>query len=84
MLQAQNTLKTFAESTGGKYFPVTFAGEIPSVLQSVSALVRNQYSLGYTPTNSRQEGKRLLPRPDRQLRAAEPGPVGRDARRHVR
>lgn len=58
MLQAQNTLKTFAESTGGKYFPVTFAGEIPSVLQSVSALVRNQYSLGYTPTNSRQEGKR--------------------------
>jgi hypothetical protein len=58
MLQAQNTLKTFAESTGGKYFPVTFAGEIPSVLQSVSALVRNQYSLGYTPSNTRQEGKR--------------------------
>jgi len=58
MLQAQNTLKTFAESTGGKYFPVTFAGEIPNVLQSVSALVRNQYSLGYTPTNTRQEGKR--------------------------
>lgn len=58
MLQAQNTLKTFAESTGGKYFPVTFPGEIPNVLQSVSALVRNQYSLGYTPTNTRQEGKR--------------------------
>ncbi len=58
MLQAQNTLKTFADSTGGKYFPVTFAGEIPNVLQSISALVRNQYSLGYTPTNTRQEGKR--------------------------
>jgi hypothetical protein len=58
MLQAQNTLKTFAESSGGKYFPVTFQGEIPSVLQSISALVRNQYSLGYTPTNTRQEGKR--------------------------
>jgi VWFA-related protein len=58
LLQAQNTLKTFSDSTGGKYFPVTFPGEIPSVLQSISALVRNQYSLGYTPTNSRQEGKR--------------------------
>lgn len=58
LLQAQNQLKTFSESTGGKYFPVTFAGEIPSVLQSISALVRNQYSLGYTPTNTRREGKR--------------------------
>lgn len=58
LLQAQNTLKTFADSTGGKYFPVTFPGEIPSVLQSISALVRNEYSLGYTPTNTRKEGKR--------------------------
>jgi VWFA-related protein len=58
LLQAQNTLKTFSESTGGKYFPVTFPGEIPSVLQSISALVRNQYSLGYTPTSTRREGKR--------------------------
>ena len=58
MLQAQNTLKTFADSSGGKYFPVTFQGEIPGVMQSISALVRNQYSLGYTPTNTRQEGKR--------------------------
>jgi len=58
LLQAQNTLKTFADSTGGKYFPVTFAGEIPGVLQTISALVRNQYSMGYIPTNTRQEGKR--------------------------
>ncbi len=58
LLQAQNTLKTFADTTGGRYFPVTFPGEIPSVLQSISALVRNQYSLGYTPTNTRREGKR--------------------------
>ncbi|MCI0337582.1 MAG: VWA domain-containing protein [Acidobacteria bacterium] len=58
LLQAANTLKTFADTTGGKYFPVTFAGEIPAVMQSISALVRNQYSLGYTPNNSRREGKR--------------------------
>ena len=58
LLQAQNTLKTFANSTGGQYFPITFPGEIPSVLQNISALVRNQYSLGYTPSNTRKEGKR--------------------------
>ncbi len=58
MLQAQNTLKTFADSTGGKYFPVTFPGEISSVLQSISVLMRNQYSLAYSPTNTRREGKR--------------------------
>lgn len=58
LLQAQNQLKTFADATGGKYFPVTFPGEIPSVLQSIQALVRNQYSMGYVPTNTRREGKR--------------------------
>ncbi len=58
MLQAQNTLKTFSDSTGGKYIPITFPAEIQSALQTIQALVRNQYSLGYTPTNSRKEGKR--------------------------
>jgi VWFA-related protein len=58
MLQAQNQLKTFAQATGGDYVPVTFPGEIPSALQRISALMRNQYSLGYTPTNTRHEGKR--------------------------
>lgn len=58
LLQAQNTLKTFADSTGGKYFPITFPGEIPSTLQSIQAMLRNQYSLGYTPNNTRKEGKR--------------------------
>jgi VWFA-related protein len=58
MLQAQNQLKTFADSTGGKYIPITFPGEIPSALQTIQAMVRNEYSLGYTPTNTRREGKR--------------------------
>jgi hypothetical protein len=57
-LQAKNTLKTFADSTGGKYIPITFPGEIPSALQTIQALVRNEYSLGYTPTSTRREGKR--------------------------
>jgi Ca-activated chloride channel homolog len=58
LLQAQNQLKTFADATGGKYIPITFPGEIPSALQTVQAMLRNQYSLGYVPTNTRKEGKR--------------------------
>jgi Ca-activated chloride channel homolog len=58
LLQAQNQLRTFSDSTGGKYIPITFPGEIPSALQTVQAMLRNQYSLGYTPTNTRKEGKR--------------------------
>lgn len=58
LLQAQNQLKTFSDSTGGKHIPITFPGEIPAALQTVQALLRNQYSLAYTPTNTRKEGKR--------------------------
>lgn len=57
-LQAFNTLRTFSDSTGGKYFPVTFQGELPTTMRSISALMRNQYSLGYEPSNTRREGKR--------------------------
>jgi Ca-activated chloride channel homolog len=56
LLQAQNTLSTFAKDSGGMYWPVTFEGELPSVLSSINALLRNQYSLGYNP-GERREGK---------------------------
>ena len=56
-LQAQNTLKTLADETGGAYFPMTFPGEIPSILTSINAMMRNQYSLAYS-TGERRDGKR--------------------------
>ena len=56
-LQAQNTLKTFADETGGAYFPMTFPGEIPSILGSINAMMRNQYSLAYS-AGERRDGKR--------------------------
>jgi VWFA-related protein len=56
LLQAQNTLNTFAKESGGMYWPVTFEGELPSVLNSINALLRNQYSLGYNP-GERRDGK---------------------------
>ena len=55
-LQADNTLQTFAKETGGAYFPVTFEGELPKVLQSINALLRSQYSLAFNPGDVR-DGK---------------------------
>jgi Ca-activated chloride channel family protein len=48
-LQADNTMKTFAKESGGTFFPVTFEGEIPSVLSNINAMLRSQYSLGFKP-----------------------------------
>jgi hypothetical protein len=47
--QSKNQMQTMAKESGGQYFPVTFEGEIPSVLQSINALLRSQYSLGMVP-----------------------------------
>jgi VWFA-related protein len=56
LIQAQNTLNTFAKETGGAYFPVTFEGEYRSTLSAINALMRSQYSLGYNP-GDRRDGK---------------------------
>jgi len=55
-LQAKNTLGTFAKETGGAYYPVTFPGEVPSVIGSINALLRSQYSLAFNPGDVR-DGK---------------------------
>jgi Ca-activated chloride channel family protein len=55
-LQANNTLTTFAKETGGAYYPYTFPGEIPGILQSINALLRSQYSLAFNPGDVR-DGK---------------------------
>jgi Ca-activated chloride channel homolog len=61
-LQADNGLNTFAKLSGGAYFKMTFESEIPQIMHSIEAMLRGQYSLGYSPTNTRREGK------DRKLR----------------
>ncbi|HEX8399793.1 MAG TPA: VWA domain-containing protein [Pyrinomonadaceae bacterium] len=58
LLQAKNTLGTFAKESGGMYFPVTFESELPSVLNSINALLRSQYSLAYDAGNERFDGKK--------------------------
>ncbi len=56
-LQADNAMKTFASLTGGAaYFP-RFYGEFPSIYENISARMRNQYTLTYSPTNPARDGK---------------------------
>ncbi len=55
--QANNQLQSFARMTGGYAWIPRFDGEIPGIFNSVAAFLRNQYSLGYTPTNANHDGK---------------------------
>jgi len=55
-LQADNEMKTFASSTGGRsYFP-RFAGEMPDIFQQINQNIRSKYQLIYHPTNAKQDG----------------------------
>jgi VWFA-related protein len=57
VLQAENQLKTFAQLTGGYAWFPQFDGEIPGVLHDATALLRNQYSLSFSPTSGAKDGK---------------------------
>src|SRR3984893_9131722 len=56
-LQGENQLKTFAQMTGGYAWFPQFDGEIPGIFQTITAFLRNQYSLSYTPTTGANDGK---------------------------
>jgi VWFA-related protein len=56
-LQADNQMNTFAKETGGMAFFPRFYGEFPSIYQTIHQALRNQYSLGYAPTNTAKDGK---------------------------
>jgi Ca-activated chloride channel family protein len=57
-LQAKNALNTFAKESGGVHYEMTFEGEIPGYLNSINALLRNQYSLAYELQGEHQPGKK--------------------------
>jgi VWFA-related protein len=56
-LQADNVLRSFAELSGGTAFFPKFQGEFRSIFETVSAHLRNQYSLGFVPSNRKTDGK---------------------------
>jgi len=56
-LQADNQLRTFTKETGGMAFFPRFYGEFPSIFGSIHQALRNQYVIGYEPTNKARDGK---------------------------
>jgi VWFA-related protein len=52
---AQQQMKVFAELTGGQAWTPEFNGQLPDIMRTIAASLRNQYSLGYAPTS--QDGK---------------------------
>ncbi|HKH98744.1 MAG TPA: VWA domain-containing protein [Candidatus Sulfotelmatobacter sp.] len=55
-LQGDNEMRTFASMTGGRaYFP-RFQGELPELFGDISTDIRHQYSLAYSPTNTKLDG----------------------------
>jgi Ca-activated chloride channel family protein len=55
-LQGDNELRTFAKETGGQAFFPRFMGEMPNNFAEINQAMRNQYSLGYSPTNLAKDG----------------------------
>jgi Ca-activated chloride channel homolog len=62
-------LRDASESTGGRLFVVRDVGDLSDIAQRISEELRNEYVLGYTPTDKRRNGVwrklkvRLLPPP---------------------
>ena len=58
-LQAQNQMNTFAKESGGRHFPMTFTTELPTIMNSINILLRNQYSIAYDAgEKKRKPGKK--------------------------
>ena len=55
-LQADNQLKTFSKETGGFSFFPRFYGQFGTIFQSLSYLMRNQYTAIYQPSNTKRDG----------------------------
>jgi Ca-activated chloride channel family protein len=69
------SMKTLAQETGGQaYFPAII-GELKNVYAGIAQQLSTQYSIGYTPTNARRDGRfrrivvRLPAQPDLKPRA---------------
>jgi len=71
--RTRRALTTLAEATGGAAFFPKDAGEVDEIAHRIALDIRNQYILGYTPTNEAQDGS------FRQVRVALTG----NARNHT-
>ena len=56
-LSGPSLLSEIAEQTGGRHFPVENINELPDIAAKIGIELRNQYILGYTPSNPSRDGK---------------------------
>jgi|HigsolmetaAR202D_1030399.scaffolds.fasta_scaffold08605_2 Mg-chelatase subunit ChlD len=56
-LAGPGLLSELAEQTGGRHFPVDNINELPDVAAKIGIELRNQYVIGYSPTNQERDGK---------------------------
>ncbi len=56
-LGGPSLLTEIAEQTGGRQYPVENVNELPDIAAKIGAELRNQYVLGYSPTNQQRDGK---------------------------
>ncbi|PYV44164.1 MAG: VWA domain-containing protein [Acidobacteria bacterium] len=54
--KAAKALRELAEETGGKYYFPESVDEAEAICTQVAHEIRNQYTLGYKPTNARRDG----------------------------
>ncbi len=50
-------LSEIAEQTGGRHYPVENVNDLPDIAAKIGIELRNQYVLGYAPTNQERDGK---------------------------
>jgi VWFA-related protein len=56
-LAGPGLLTEISEATGGRHFPVENLNELPDVAAKIGIELRNQYVLGYRPSNQTKDGK---------------------------
>ncbi|MCX6621706.1 MAG: VWA domain-containing protein [Acidobacteria bacterium] len=56
-LNGPGLLSEMSEQTGGRHFPVENLNELPDVAAKIGIELRNQYVIGYTPSNADRNGK---------------------------
>jgi Ca-activated chloride channel homolog len=55
-LNGPSLLSEMTEMTGGRVFPVGNIGELPDIAAKIGMELRNQYVLGYKPSNGKKDG----------------------------
>jgi VWFA-related protein len=54
--QAKNQMNAFAKMTGGRSYSPRILGEFPDVFREIAGAIRDQYTITYKPTNTKQDG----------------------------